>query len=106
MVKVGHGRGSKCADAYKRLRVAKAARMAQILCSKYGSYPPLYRQSQMFKNEGINLGACTRWPMCAVSSSPFMKAASCPLPRIPLWLAWVLGRIQDHPVNCVAELPP
>ena len=22
------------------------------------------------------------------------------------WLAWVLGRIQDHPVNRIAELLP
>ena len=31
------------------------ALMAQILCCKYGYHLPLYRQSQMFENEGIDL---------------------------------------------------
>lgn len=31
------------------------ALMAHILCSKYGYHLPLYRQSQMFANEGIDL---------------------------------------------------
>ena len=29
--------------------------MAHILCCKYGYHMPLYRQSQMFANEGIDL---------------------------------------------------
>ena len=45
------------------------ALMAHILCSKYGYHLPLYRQSQMFENEGIDLsgslmagwvGKCTK----------------------------------------------
>ncbi len=45
------------------------ALMAHILCCKYGYHLPLYRQSQMFENEGIDLsgslmaswvGKCTR----------------------------------------------
>ena len=45
------------------------ALMAHILCCKYGYHLPLYRQSQMFENEGINLsgslmafwvGKCTK----------------------------------------------
>ena len=45
------------------------ALMARILCSKYGYHLPLYRQSQMFENEGIDLsgslmagwvGKCTK----------------------------------------------
>jgi transposase len=45
------------------------ALMAHILCCKYGYHLPLYRQSQMFKNEGIDLsgslmagwvGKCTK----------------------------------------------
>ena len=31
------------------------ALMAHILCCKYGYHLPLYRQSQMFENEGIDL---------------------------------------------------
>ena len=30
------------------------ALMAHILCCKYGYHLPLYRQSQMFENEGMN----------------------------------------------------
>jgi transposase len=46
-----------------------AALMAHILCCKYGYHLPLYRQSQMFANEGIDLsgslmagwvGKCTK----------------------------------------------
>jgi transposase len=45
------------------------ALMAHILCSKYGYHLPLYRQSQMFENQGIDLsgslmagwvGKCTK----------------------------------------------
>ena len=45
------------------------ALMAHILCCKYGYHLPLYRQSQMFENEGIDLsgslmsfwvGKCTK----------------------------------------------
>ena len=45
------------------------ALMAHILCCKYGYHLPLYRQSQMFANEGIDLngsimagwvGKCTK----------------------------------------------
>jgi transposase len=31
------------------------ALMAHILCCKYGYHLPLYRKSQMFANEGIDL---------------------------------------------------
>ena len=37
-------------------RFVGPALMAHILCCKYGYHLPLYRQSQMFANEGIDLG--------------------------------------------------
>ena len=66
------------------------ALMAHILCCKYGYHLPLYRQSQMFENQGIDLSGsllAPGWvnPQSYWNDCPMPFAIMC-LPRKPsLW---------------------
>ena len=53
------------------------ALMAHILCCKYGYHLPLYRQSQMFENQGIDLSG-RFWPPGWVNPQSYWN--DCPMP--------------------------
>ena len=76
------------------------ALMAHILCCKYGYHLPLYRQSQMFENEGIDLsgslmalwvGKCTKL-LERVAESAWSGAAP---PAV--WYQFSTNRGAEHP---------
>ena len=91
--------------------------LAHVLVSKYADHLPLYRQSQIFDREGLDLGRSTLadWvgkstallePLAIAIAYTLIETAKPNAVDPHAWLADTLARIPDYKITKVDDLLP
>jgi transposase len=73
--------------------------LAHVLVSKYADHLPLYRQSEIYAREGVELDRSTLADWAGGASRTLR-------PLVDAYMTTVLRRIADHPINRIGELLP
>ncbi len=95
--------------------IAGPGLLAHVLVSKYCDHLPLYRQSEIYARDGVELdrstmaewvGGCSRLLEPLVAIYALIGTAKLNGLNPEAYLHEVLSRIADHPINRIEELQP